>query len=300
MDIKPKKPTEKILNALAKLSQLPKAAEKEALDLKVAQTEITWLKAELSKGGKAVNPGPLPNNDKAMAAAREEMRKHYAGVIKERDAMVVAAQGQVRKLQGTLVKICQLAGGTPMDIPAIPIAPSPRAIPIAVPARAPQATKAATSTAGKLPAGECRVLTACAQFPNGLRRDQFTVLLGYKRSSRDAFIQRLREKGLVEQRDSKIFPTTSGLETLGPDFEPLPTGSALQEYWLENLPAGEKNILQILIDAYPEAVSRDVVSEKTGYMRSSRDAFIQRMGAKEIILIESRGFVKASENLFDL
>ena len=46
-----------------------------------------------------------------------------------------------------------------------------------------------------LPVGEQSILRACIQFPDGVTREQLTVLTGYKRSSRDAYIQRLREKG---------------------------------------------------------------------------------------------------------
>lgn len=48
-----------------------------------------------------------------------------------------------------------------------------------------------------LPTGEKACLIATAQYPGGVRREQLTVLTGYKRSSRDAYIQRLRVRELV-------------------------------------------------------------------------------------------------------
>jgi hypothetical protein len=45
-------------------------------------------------------------------------------------------------------------------------------------------------------------------------------------------------------------------------------------------------------------VERQQIDAATGYQRSSRDAYLQRLGARE--LVETRGRdVKASDNLFD-
>lgn len=148
-----------------------------------------------------------------------------------------------------------------------------------------------------LPPGERATLTALIQFPEGLRREQLTVLTGYKRSSRDAYIQRLRERGFLETAGDRVTATDAGMGVL-PDAEPLPTGRALQQHWLQRLPKGEREVLQILIAAYPRTVFRTSIDEKTGFQRSSRDAYLQRMRAKQLITEPSRGEVRASEDLF--
>lgn len=38
--------------------------------------------------------------------------------------------------------------------------------------------------------------------------------------------------------------------------------------------------------------------QQTGYQRSSRDAYLQRMRAKQLISEPARGMVRASEDLF--
>lgn len=152
-------------------------------------------------------------------------------------------------------------------------------------------------TGDSLPKGEAATLAACIQFPTGLRREQLTVLTGYKRSSRDAYIQRLRERGYVTTGGDLVAATDEGHAAL-PDAQPLPTGQALQDYWLERLPEGERKILGVLIAAYPDAVARADLDERTGYQRSSRDAYLQRMRAKQLISEPGRGEVRASEDLF--
>jgi hypothetical protein len=81
-------------------------------------------------------------------------------------------------------------------------------------------------------------------------------------------------------------------------LQPRPTGSALREHVLERLPEGERRILEFLIGHYPHAVERPQIDAATNYQRSSRDAYLQRLGARE--LVEARGReVKASDHLFD-
>lgn len=149
---------------------------------------------------------------------------------------------------------------------------------------------------GKLPIGEAKLLRALIQFSDGLWREQLTVLTGYKRSSRDAYISRLAEKGYIGlDASKKIHVSAAGRGAL-PDAQPLPTGKELRDYWMAKLPVGERAILDILIKRYPNSVTRDELSDITQYKRSSRDAYLSRLRAKE--LIEDDGYIKASENLF--
>lgn len=145
--------------------------------------------------------------------------------------------------------------------------------------------------------GETRILTAVAQHPDGVTRPQLSVLTDYKRSSRDTYLQRLRAAGLVDQHGDRIHVTAAGLEALG-DFDPLPTGAALRDYWLDRLPEGESRILAALVNAWPTTVPRDDLSDATGYKRSSRDTYIQRLKARELVRTSSDG-VAAADHLFD-
>lgn len=148
-----------------------------------------------------------------------------------------------------------------------------------------------------IPEGEAKILAACIQFPPGVKRNQLTVLTGYKRSSRDAYIARLKGKELVETFGDTVKATGLGFDAL-PNAQPLPTGEALQQYWMERLPEGEKKIFDVLLKNYPDPVTRGHLSEVTGYKRSSRDAYLSRMAAKMITDEPERGMVKAAEQLF--
>ena len=156
-----------------------------------------------------------------------------------------------------------------------------------------------TASEGAIPKGEKAILIACSQYPDGADRSQLTVLTGYKRSSRDAYIARLKEKGFVTTAGNNVFATESGTVALGDDFEQLPTGEALRLYWMNRLPEGERKIMCAIFEYDPAyGVSRDTLTDHTGYKRSSRDAYIARLKAKK--LVETIGtVVKASDHLFN-
>lgn len=148
--------------------------------------------------------------------------------------------------------------------------------------------------------GERTILTAVAQYPDdGVSREQLTVLTGYKRSSRDTYLQRLGARGFVTANgNGNLHATDEGVAVLGDDFEPLPTGAALLAWWEDRLPAGEWTILAEAVKTYPGTADRDAISEATGYKRSSRDTYIQRLVARRLLTTE-RGAVRASDELFD-
>jgi uncharacterized protein DUF87 len=151
---------------------------------------------------------------------------------------------------------------------------------------------------GLLPRGERACLIAAAQHVEGVSRGQMTVLTGYKRRTRDAYIQRLRERGFVDI-GARISATAAGVAALGTGYEPLPTGTALRDYWLGRLPEGERRILESLIGAFPEALLRAAIDEATDYKRRTRDAYLQRLRARELIEISDDG-VRATDKLFEL
>ncbi|HTU60876.1 MAG TPA: DUF87 domain-containing protein [Polyangiales bacterium] len=155
-----------------------------------------------------------------------------------------------------------------------------------------------TPSEGSLPDGERKILIATAQHQQGVTREQLTILTGYKRSTRDAYIQRLRSRGYLDDVSGNVTATPEGIAALGCGYSPLPTGSALRDHWLRRLPSGESAVLSVLVEAFPDAVSRDDISQATGFKRSTRDAYLQRLGTRKLAATVRDGIV-ASDVLFD-
>lgn len=280
----PANPSKKIKGVLGEFADLAAKADAEVEDIKAAKSQIAQLKRDLAKksGG--------PPNQAVIDAAVDR-------AIAERDRMwnaeVAKLKSQSLGFVDRLNKIEKLAhlNGEANVAPVIPKADPRRPRPSS-PVVARQ-----VEPQTDLPKGEAAILAACVQHGSCTRK-QLSILTGYKRSTRDAYIQRLGEKGFVEASAGSVSPTDAGVTALGPDFERLPVGLDLQEYWLNRLPDGERRVLEVLIENYPNAVDRDELSDQTGYKRSTRDAYIQRLNARELVR-PGRGDVQAAGTLFD-
>lgn len=147
-----------------------------------------------------------------------------------------------------------------------------------------------------LPRGERAVLAAMAQFPAGVTPSQLSLFVGLRQSSRNAYVARLRAKGLVER--GALVATPAGLAALG-DYEPLPTGDALREHWLRELPEGEAKILAAVSTKWPQPMYPDELETEVGYKRSSRNAYVARLAARQLVTRTVNGGVRAADDLFD-
>jgi uncharacterized protein len=151
---------------------------------------------------------------------------------------------------------------------------------------------------GDLAKGEHVVLTAIAQHGDaGCTREQITVLTGYKKSTRDLYLQQLGRRGAINA-GAIITATPEGVKLLGPGFAPLPTGTELRQHWLNTLPLGERRVLEEAIGAYPNSISRDDLTEKTEYKKSTRDLYVQLLQRRKLVTTDRAG-VRASDMLFD-
>ena len=160
----------------------------------------------------------------------------------------------------------------------------------------PRPQSAPTSADAPLGKGERTIFAAIHQH-GSVTREQLTVLTGYKRSSRDTYLQRLRQAGYTVEDGARIYSTDAGVAAFGP-IDTLPTGDALREHWLQRLPTGERKILAEVCKMGPEGyLARERVSELTGYQRSSRDTYLQRLSARRLVICE-RGCVRAARELF--
>ncbi len=150
------------------------------------------------------------------------------------------------------------------------------------------------TTLGK---GERAILSLLAEQGAPVTREHLTVATGYKRSSRDTYLQRLRAAGLVDTQGDGFVLTEDGVAAIAPHAVTLPRGPALLAHYLETLSTGEAETLGIIAEAHPGPVERDVISERTGYQRSSRDTYLQRLRARRLIDTAGRGAVRLSDSL---
>lgn len=307
---------EAIARIASEFADLPAQAAEEIKTLEAAKAKVRELERDLKvarKASPAPAPAPAPKEVPVVKAAdlkrlessaarleasegkfTEELRR-LTDILSQRQQVVVTELGTLT----TLVAKVQA--------PAPPAHPAQHAGAVArshsAAATMPRPAQRIPSSAG-IGKGAAAILTAIAQYEDGAERDQLTILTGYKRSTRDAYIQRLAGAGLIVPYGSAHKVTDAGLAVLGPDFQPLPTGAALRAYWVGDdrtagaLPKGEREILAIVIEHHPNPVDREVISERTGFKRSTRDAYLQRLANRRLV-VSDRGPVRAAATLFE-
>lgn len=310
-------PTARVRKALSKLGDLPKEAAAELKTIKELQAKVRELEAGAPK---IVEHKPVVQVEieekpvlkeadvKRLGTLIERLEKAQARTVEVYDHLG-ARLLDVRTALGKVLEHRQPVGSGRMASAAPPRGPAPK--PMHPQNRAPNTTRTQAarlqSTLAKpsgprgealnLPVGEAAVLDALIQFTAGLERAKLSVLTKYKRSTRDAYIARLEQKGLVTVGPGTLVTATQAGHDARPDAQPLPTGKALQDHWLATLPAGEAEILRVLLAAGGDTVAHVAIDEETKFKRSTRDAYLSRMEAKQIV-VRGNGVTAASPHLF--
>lgn len=230
-----------------------------ANDPKELRRRIAELERQVKQG--SIDPS-------AIAAAEERGRK----------AGYAESQNEIRHLQtavedrnGRLSRIEQLAHlngaavvysaptklRTSPPVAKAPVKPAP-----ASGLKRPS-TAEDSSTLGKC---ELAILRVLSQYPDGCTAGKLALLSGYRFSGgfRNS-LSTLRTAGLIDGSNTGLMKiTAAGLAV--DNFEPLPTGPELAEYWLTHSSFGkcERSILSTLID-HPEGLDANALAGATGY-----------------------------------
>ncbi len=129
---------------------------------------------------------------------------------------------------------------------------------------------------------------------------QVAVLTGYAAAGGgfNNYLGALRSRALLQGDGDRLTITDTGIQTLG-SWEPLPTGSALIDYWRSRLAKAERLILETLTEAYPDALTKEDVAAKAGY-EANGGGFNNALGRlRTLELVQGRGELRASDNLFE-
>jgi hypothetical protein len=312
-------------SVLAQLENLPKEAEAEARTVAELETTVRQLRQDLKR---AQSAAPMPSAEQIESAvarrlterqkAERQSRHLIAQRLRRAIASLTSAEADLRSTADSIAGALATVEGavevleapdeyhegsynaSPSRVAASDQAEGQRAPTTALHARGAAVPTRHRSSPGdsSLPAGERTCLIAIAQHEEGVSREQLSILSGYKRSTRDKYLQLLMGRGLVEIAGGTLTATDAGIAALGPDYDPLPTGDALRDYWLGRLPAGERAILEAVSNVWPDAMDRGAISGETQYKRSTRDKYIQLLEARRLVQ-STRSGVRASDTLFD-
>jgi len=281
--------------------------EHKANDPQELKAEINRLKAENRKLAASNHhvATAMPSKeelDKATAAAVRTAvipyQKHIAEIQNQVSRIYARTEAATQYLNDVLTHCTAIVRKDPPAFTILPPTqePAPRTAARSLPRPAPASIP---GTNGGPSIGERKILTAAAQF-QGVEKEQLTVLTGYKSTSRNEYVKRLIAAGLAEKRsDGKIYATDAGIAAIGRDYEALPTGRALYEWWKPRLSAGELRILSYLVDqAHGRELEKTALTEPTGLKSTSINEYIKRLAARRLV-VSGPNRIRAAETLFD-
>jgi hypothetical protein len=260
-------------------------------------------------------PGPVKtvsgDDARRLAAEVARLRSELAAAQArepERVEVPVLTPGELAAIEQHIAELRGMAGS--LEIALSRAVQAPRAAPaapvkVAVTA-APEPRRPEDAGDGGGAAGEPLVLkdihraflAVLAQFPDGRTKKQAAVLAGYspKSSGVDGALSALRSAGLID-RGQPMRITAEGIDALGDQYEPPPTGRGLVDYWMSRLGKAESAILQVLLDAWPRMLTRNEMAEAAGYSVKSSgfDGAIARLRALQ--LADGQGGLRAVDEL---
>ncbi|MGV8910639.1 MAG: hypothetical protein ACOH1Y_16805, partial [Propionicimonas sp.] len=148
----------------------------------------------------------------------------------------------------------------------------------------------------KLPRAQEKILAVLAR--DGTRNTrQIALLTGYSGKSggyRNA-LSALRTAGYITGR-GELSITTEGEIAVG-QWEQLPEGQALVRWWLERLGRAEREILNVVVSAWPNPISVPAIAEATGYSPTSGGFRNALSRLRTLGLAEGRGDLRADDTL---
>lgn len=155
----------------------------------------------------------------------------------------------------------------------------------------------------QLRAGERRMLQALARhYPMKVTKAQLGTLSAFapRGGTFRTYFNTLKRHGLISEQGNEIEISQAGLDYLGADVPPAPTTTEeMLDMWRGALRAGERQMLDVLVDHYPNGLSREDLGALSGF-EPSGGTFrtylntLRRNGLAEVDGDE----IRASETLF--
>lgn len=270
-------------------------------DPRALRARIAELEAALRKKGSAPVQEKVARVEvpvlKDAQVKRLEVTLHAAEKLSER---TLAALSEMARAASMAMQVLRERRSMPQSVPlpAVPVMSRSVERRLAIQRSARPVPESGDEAVGR--GGLRRILTALAQRPQGLTLRQIGVRAGLSSRSGtfSTYLSRARGAGWIVDSGGVARISQEGLAALG-EYDPLPSGPALLDHWLRELgDSGAARMLRVLADVYPTTLSLEQLGEKADISSRSGtfSTYLSRLRSLE--LIEGRGEVRASGELF--
>lgn len=309
-------PSRAILKVAPELAALKQAVVEEKNELQRLRDENAALKAAARKPSNGVSK--TAPDLRAIEAARQAAFKEGLGATEKIRNDAVAGLAEIEKsATGLLDAVRAQAKSLRMKVAApklsSPTAPYSRAVALMSPSGDPSRPKpgrplAAAPVPRPAPRGQTgdpsvskgmrRLLIVLAQHPEGVERTQLALLAQFAPGAGhfSNLLSEARGKGWMTESDKRFFPTEEGITAVG-DYEPLPEGQALVDYWVGWAKGAGKAVLLHAIDAGEDGISREDLAIASGLSPTAGHYSNILSEFRTAKLIEGSKHIKASKFL---
>lgn len=320
-------PTKKIKAMLSKLTDLPKKAEEELREKQDYIKKIRGLEAQLRQKPKPeADKKHMEYNEKRMESMRinsfnqglkAEANNHKAHIsdYEKRDRIydhkLKSLANELKQFVAKCSKLLQV------EVPKIDIKKTmpvvskpPRNVVSKPPREILQTTKLPSDTyvndeEKELTKSQLKILESLAKFKSVLEDVPKPMVSAYcgvssKSSGYTNNLSRLRVEGYITYRKAKtVYLTEKGEGKVNITASPATT-EELQQMWRNILSSSRTKILDVLIEIYPDQISKEELAERVGVsaISSGYSNNLSAMRVIELLDYPETGFVKATENLF--
>lgn len=272
--VAPSRAIQKVSSELADLKEQVEKEENEVVDLRRRCRE---LQAELVKTKKSKTNGVNVKEaiNEAVAKAMQHEFKRTEKTVAPLRRLVEEHNVQISRTQSLVEdyvkKILGATSGHPLKnimVPPTSLKKQITSVPMAH-----STVSSASTTNSEVPGGGVRrILIALAQqYPNACSRAQLGLLSGFssKSGTYATYLGKLRTNGWISSQSGEFVATEDGIEALG-NYEPLPTGDKLIEYWKTRLGSGGLGrIFEVLVTYGETGISREDLATEAGLSSSS-------------------------------
>ncbi len=304
-------PTSAMRNALAQFQDLPAEVKREHDEMDELRKENQRLKTELQRRPIQVQPQVQIQTERVEVPVLNGQLPRLEEAVKNMNAFgeqiiavgsqIVTVGNQIAASGNGVLTAAREVRDAISRFQSPPVRGASRQLAVLIrrvePRSHPARNVELTDDGMKLKPGEIKILVAAAQYPEGVTMEQLAVLTNYRKTSRETYTKTLAARGLIVKYHNHIQITDAGVVALPKDFEPLPTGAELQEYWLRELKGGEKKIFEAVLAVHPEAIDFQSIMDATGYKKTSVETYLKELKARKLITRE-RSQARVSDELF--
>lgn len=247
---------------------------------------ISDLEAEL-RTVKAAVPEPVAPEVVTVPALTEDDVDRLAGVLAEADQV----RARIAEAVAPLAEAVSAARGPGGAAAAVPPSRQEAAFRPKPPHASANPPQRPSGDAAALSKAERAILSVLATHDRPLTHVQLAMLSGYSSKSggyKNA-LSKLRTAGHLIGGGTSMVISADGRDAIAGQYDALPTGPALVDYWLGKSDKAQRAILEALLDVFPENLTHDELAAATNYSPTSGGFKNALSKLRTLELISGRG-----------